>query len=452
MLFFNKFVNKISFPLIAKRDGMANLFYKLNQFEKSQYWSEIKILEYQFIQIKKLLIHAYQHTEFYKNRFDNIDFNPFAFRDLNELEGIPPLTKNDIKFNLDKMVANNFAENEIHRDATGGSTGSHTPFYRNNSCLALKKAIELRCNRWAGWKVGDKIAFYWPAIQDINKKQSLKSRIKNTLSSRALMLYSGSLNEEVLEGHYRELALFKPPVIRAFPNPLSILANYIKKTNKERIYIPSIISVGEPLLESHRKLFMDVFRSNVFNCYVSRECGNMACECKEHKRLHINAEMVYIEFAKGKNKDREPKKMLITDLANYGMPFIRYQIEDMGTPVKKRCSCGRNLPLISMDAGRSSDFLLSPFDKSKISGCSFLHYMIAEGPEVGQVQVIQDKLDHIILKIVKSNNFSEEKLIHFDKIIKDVFHGEMNYNIEYPDKIDHEKSNKYMFTKCLVNQ
>ena len=453
MSIYNRFVKNISFPIIAKRDGLPKLMKHLIRLEESQYWSRERTLEYQFEKIKALIIHAYETTPFYKNRFDEAGFNPYRFKDFTKMKKIPPLTKTDLQNSLELLVSKNYGKNEIHKDATGGSTGSHTPFYRDNACLDFKKAIEYRCNKWAGWEIGEKIAYYWPAIQDFAKNPTMKSKIKNSLSYRALALKAGKLDEETLDFHYSELVRFRPKLMRAFPNALSLFAKYIKNTNKERFIIPSIISVGEPLLESQRDLFSDVFGSQIFNCYVSRECGNLACECEKHDHTHINSEMVFIEFADSDdNSLHDPRKILITDLFNYGMPFIRYQIEDLGVPVTDKCACGRMLPLMQMDAGRISEFLISPFDKSRISGCSFLHHMIAEGPDVGQVQVIQDRLNHLTLKIVKSEKFSDDKMAYFDKVIYNIFKGLMYYDIQYAKKIEREKSGKYLFTKCLLSE
>lgn len=454
MSIYSCFVKNVSFPILTKREGLPHLKRYLKRLEESQYWSLNKILDYQLEKIKKLLVHAYNNTAFYRKRFDDAGFNPFNFRDLDEIRKIPPLTKSDLQTYLAALVARTFTQNEIHKDATGGSTGSHTAFYRDNASLEFKKAIEYRCNKWAGWDIGEKIAYYWPALQDFAKKRTRKTRIRNVTSSRALMLYSGRLDEPTLEEHYRQLVRFRPSLMRAFPNPLAIFAKYIKESNKEKIYIPTIISVGEPLLETQRELFSNVFGTKVLNCYVSRECGNMACECGErNNHLHVNAEMVHIEFADNPNKEIfAPRTLLVTDLVNYGMPFIRYQIEDLGVSLEGECECDRKLPLMRMDAGRISDFLISPYDKSRVSGCSFLHHMIAEGPEVGQVQVLQDRIDHITLRILKSKNFSEDKLSHFDKVINSIFKGLMHYDVEYVDKISREKSGKYLFTKCLLSE
>ncbi len=186
---------------------------------------------------------------------------------------------------------------------------------------------------------------------------------------------------------------------------------------------------------------------------VSPELPSPELIGKSPGRLHVNAEMVYIEpLEKSSSNGKEPVKFLITDLTNFGMPFIRYQIEDLEIFTGETCECGRGLQVIQMEAGRASDFLISPHDRSKISGCSFLHHLIAEGPEVGQIQVIQDKLNHMTFKIVKSDGFHKDKLVHFDKTVEKIFQGEMQYDIEYVAQIDREKSNKYFFTKCLISE
>jgi phenylacetate-CoA ligase len=447
-----KFVRHIGFRLISKRDGLPGVQSFLRQLEESQYWAPSRLLEYQYRKVKSLLSHAYRNTAFYRNRFDSIGFDPEKMGDLGELKQIPPLTRNDILEHIDSMVAANLLPDQVHRDATGGSSGIHTPFYRDNGCLGFKRAVEYRCNKWAGWDIGEKIAYYWPAVQDFAKAVPFRSRVKNGLGYRALMLYSGRLDEATLELHRRQLGQFAPGLMRVFPNPLSILAGHLRQAGREAITIPSIISVGEPLLESHRQIFRDVFGSRVFNCYVSRECGNMACECGvEPGLLHINSEMVHVEFEKIAGRaPGGPKSLLITDLFNYGMPFIRYRISDLAWPVEEACRCGRTLPLMRMDGGRLSDFLISPVDGSVVAGCSFLHHLIAEGPEVGQVQVVQDRVDHLTINLVKSMGFSENKINHFHQTINKIFKGAMIYDIRFVDRIDSEKSGKYMFTKCLV--
>jgi len=53
----------------------------------------------------------------------------------------------------------------------------------------------------------------------------------------------------------------------------------------------------------------------------------------------------------------EEGTIVITDLFNRGMPFIRYRIEDVGVPSDRHCGCGRGLPLMERVTGRVADYL-----------------------------------------------------------------------------------------------
>ena len=51
--------------------------------------------------------------------------------------------------------------------------------------------------------------------------------------------------------------------------------------------------------------------------------------------------------------------MLVTDLWNDAMPFIRYENGDTGQWIEKSCKCGRAMPLFTVQ-GRMSDYIITP--------------------------------------------------------------------------------------------
>lgn len=206
------------------------------------------------------------------------------------------------------------------------------------------------------------------------------------------------------------------------------------------------MTTGEPLLAGQRRLFEDVFGCPVFDCYGSRECGQHACECEAHDGMHINAECLHLEFERGGKPvaTGESGEILITDFENYGMPFIRYRIEDMGVAIASPCNCGRTLPRMAMHAGRISDFVVSPADGSYVLGAALCHYLIAEGPDVGQLQVVQDAHDHLTIRVKKSNSQALASE-HVQNVIANMFHGAMRLTLEEVEAIPHETSGKYRF-------
>jgi phenylacetate-CoA ligase len=443
-------IKRVLYPLNERREGKQTLPH-LHALEESQYDAPERRNEKRWRALRAILQQAYAQTPFYRERFREAGITPDNIKDWDDLRKLRPLTKADLQQRLDDLIARNVPESARHRSATGGSTGQHTPFYRDNACLDPKMAGQLRFNRWAGWDVGEPLAFVWVALQDFAKPPTSRARLRNWLIDRQLSLCAGSLNEGVLEIYARKLRRFRPVLIRAFPSPLAVLAGYLKNTTNSDIRPRGIITVGEPLLDTQRRLFEEVFACPVFNCYVSRECGNMASECEQHDGLHIADELLHIEFERD-GKPAAPGEIgniLVTDLANRGMPLLRYEIGDMGSPRAGSCPCGRTLPMMAMEAGRVTDFLVSPIDGTLISGASLCHYLVAEGPDVGQIQIVQDAQNHLTVRIVRGSRFREEDLRHFEQVVQRLFHAAMQVTFSFVDSIPREPGGKYRF---CVNQ
>lgn len=439
------------YPLNELREG-TNILPMLRSLEATERIPSDRLHELRLRKLQAILEHAFDNTVFYRKRFQEAGVSPKDIRDFDDLRLLPPLTKDDLIRHQSELIAHNLRPSELHSSTTGGSSGTYTPFHRDNRCLNIKFAAEYRFNRWCGWNVGQKVAVVWPAFQDLCVRETWKQKLRHWLVDRHLLLYSGELNEAVMSQLAEELDRFGPRLIRAFPYALAILAKYIRDATSYRIRPAGVLTTGEPLLASHRELMKEVFDCPIFNCYGSRECGHTASECETHEGLHINAECLHVEFQMDNEpvKPGEPGHMLITDFENYGMPFVRYQIGDMGMPLAGLCDCGRTLPLMGMNAGRDTDFLHSPYDGSLISG-SICHELAADGPNVGQLQVIQDDRDHLTIRVKRSCGDADEgiKTEYVTSVIDQLFHGSMRVTFEEVTSIPRERSGKF---RVCINQ
>jgi phenylacetate-CoA ligase len=443
-------VSKITFPLLARYHGLNGLSKYLRELDQSQYWPRDRLKEMQTEKLKKLLIHAYVNTVFYKQRFDDAGFNPHTFKYFDQLTKIPLLTKQDIQAKFPDLLAQNYSARQLHCSETGGTTGVKIKFCRNNDALPLKEAALLRFEQWAGWQAGKSIGIIWPARQDYVGHWTLKSRIKNAWYRREVVFPAAVLDDQNISGYLKQLKKGKPVILRSFPSPLYEIARYIKGNGNSGISIRGIITTGEPLFQHQRELFMQVFGCPVYDSYRSREAGPIAQECSAQQGLHINAESLYMETIQ---LDRYHNfdgggEIVITDLYNYGMPFIRYRMGDMGIISAESCNCGRTLPLLKCVAGRASDVLIRP-DKKKISPVAL--YLIDNAPVlIGQMQVIQDKIDHLIIRMTPHPPPTEELKQYHQVQIRQLFGPTMQITHEIVAEIPHEKSGKYLFTKCML--
>jgi phenylacetate-coenzyme A ligase PaaK-like adenylate-forming protein len=89
------------------------------------------------------------------------------------------------------------------------------------------------------------------------------------------------------------------------------------------------------------------------------ECLFLTNGCVATGGMHVNADWAILEVVDEKNQPvpdgKKGAKVLLTNLANYVQPFIRYEIGDIVTMASKPCGCGSNLPLIERVEGRDSD-------------------------------------------------------------------------------------------------
>jgi phenylacetate-CoA ligase len=452
------FVRNISFPIIAKRNGLPRLMKYLNQLEESQYWPRERLVELQFERLKALLIHAYVNTAFYKSRFDEAGFDPFDFSDLNETTKIPVLTKNHIRDNLESLISKNYSQADLHSSETGGTTGVKMKFYRDNACLSPKEAGLYRFEKWTGWNFGERMGLVWTAQQDYVGYWTKRARIKNELFGRQVVFPAAIIDEASIATYVKDLMIKKPTMIRAFTSPIFEVAKYIKNNAIGNSTVKGVITTGEPLYGHQREIISEAFDCDVFDSYRSREAGPLAQECEAHNGMHINAESLFIESVPPKDPQhfayvqRGSGDLVVTDLLNYGMPLIRYKMDDMGSLSDEVCPCGRGLPLLKNLAGRTADIFYSP-DKKRITAGSLVLYLVDQAPgHLGQIQIIQDRLDHLVIKMTSDPLPSDEIRSYQAGKVKELFGPNMKVSFEIVDNIAREKSGKYLFTKCLINE
>ncbi|MCX6830399.1 MAG: hypothetical protein NT002_14125 [candidate division Zixibacteria bacterium] len=446
------FARNVVFPTEAIWIGSTAPAH-LRELEKTQFLPAGDLAELRFRRLKSILKHAYENCSFYTERFNRYQFNPGRLQSPDDILVLPVLTKKDIQENKEQIRARNYSDAMLVPNKTGGSTGSPLFFYLDKDRRFSREAATIRHNRWTGWDLGTQTAFLWGHRGDHSGMDKWKAKLRNKFLDRNIPLDTSSITKEKLAAFRERLKKLRPPIYIAYSNSIFLYARYLTGTGQSDYHRPkAIITTAEILAPEQRELIEMTFECRVFDRYGSRETSVIATECERHTGLHICAETFWVEFLK-ENKPAQPGefgKVIITDLLNYGMPFIRYQIEDAGVPSAEECSCGRGLPLMKMAAGRMTDFLVTP-DGKIISGAALTIYLIANAPGVAQAQLIQEKKDEILFKIVKGETFGDQTLRFFETEIPKFFGPAVKYSLEFVDHIPLESSGKYRFSISRID-
>jgi phenylacetate-CoA ligase len=169
---------------------------------------------------------------------------------------------------------------------------------------------------------------------------------------------------------------------------------------------------------------------------------SIAAECDRHEGLHVHAENLLVETEADSNES--PSELLITDLHNDGMVFLRYRIGDVGWFSDTPCSCGRGLPLLKNVEGRTLDVLRAP--DGRIVPGELIPHLIKDIQEVREYQAEQKRLDLIVLSVVLSRPISEQSqnLLHSE--LRKAFGAGVTVEIRPVDSIARRPSGKRQVT------
>ena len=146
----------------------------------------------------------------------------------------------------------------------------------------------------------------------------------------------------------------------------------------------------------------------------------------------------------------EVGRILVTDLHNYGMPFIRYEIGDMARVSERQCSCGRGLLLLDDIVGRSLDVIRTPEGKA-VPGEFFPHLM-KDFPAISRFQVVQKELWAITIKYQVVANLDSDTRQKIINEVENVVGSDMRIIFEQVNDIPLTKSGKYRVTISELGQ
>jgi phenylacetate-CoA ligase len=362
-----------------------------DQLKKNCALSNQKLKSLQVDKTNKLLNHASQNIPFYKKRFANLKSE--------SINNLPMLSKQELKDAGTEVIAN---KRKLIKKTTSGTTGPAFSFYIDKDFFALELARNLRIFDFAEVELGEPWVLLVP-LRD--KKNSVFSYLSNRLVLDAALLSSGKTplccpktkekqfkpDERIIRIFFDKIKKHQPKLICSYPSTLIALATDVKNWNVKGICSKKIITSGEVLTQPARKFIQEVFQSEVFDLYGTTEFPAIAEECKEHKGLHIFSDSYIVEFG---NKG----EIVITDLENYSMPFIKYQTGDIGKPVSNQCSCGCSFPLMEVLRGRVSDLIVAP--NGQFLRANFFATLLEKNKEIKKYQIVQETQGKLLLFLV----------------------------------------------------
>lgn len=406
----------------------------LHQARKVQWLKPSGLEELQNKKLRAIVKHAYENTEFYRQKFRTAGVRPEDIRTVDDLHKLPFTTKAELReHSLGSMLAKGVDLSQCIVTETGGSTGIPTKVVYDQAADDFSKAINLRSHVENGLKLRSK----WAVFGDPHHEQKPQWFQKMRLFSPKQVSVFDPIDQQT-----SMLSNFNPEVLDGYTSSIRLLAQAVEENGIEEIR-PNVVFGTSELLDSEtRKYINSVFDVEMVDHFGCVELNRTAWECSEHSGYHIDVDAVVMEFINDgvAVASGERGEIVYTGLYNYAMPLIRYQIGDIGVSSDDVCSCGRGLPLMKLIEGRNDSFMQVSDGRvfSPIIWTAIMRQIVG----VGQFKAIQEKKDLIRILVVKDSNFSEKTIYQIQHDVKEVMGSGIVVDVEQANEIPKDKSGK----------
>jgi phenylacetate-CoA ligase len=170
-------------------------------------------------------------------------------------------------------------------------------------------------------------------------------------------------------------------------------------------------------------------------------------ECEAHAGMHLSMENLLVELVVRDGERVRPAEpgeegeVVVTDLHNFGAPFIRYLNGDLAVRQKpERCACGRSLERLAAVTGRANDTLHDGQGRP-VSGMFFIVTFSVLAHKVREFQAIQRRDRSLDLKLVPTAAFDDSLIATILKNCGKALPG-VPVRIEVVDRIPVGKNGK----------
>ncbi len=369
--------------------------FKIREMMSSPRLKPGELRELQNKKLSAIVRHSYESVPYYHLLFKRARIKPDDIRTTEDLRKIPITEKDDLRhLPLEKVVARNANANRCVRRVTSGTTGTPLVLYWTVHAKLMEQVGVLRWKSECGVRPTDReVAIGVDYILNPLKK----------LVGLANLIRS----QDDLGTQIKQIKRFKPSVLLAYPSCVRILAKEIRERNVQSIDLKSFFTTGEMLDNYTRELAKEVFGADVFDAYGSIEVGGVCSECVQHTGYHIWADSAIVQIIQNGEEVSigEEGEITVTHLANYVMPFIRYNLKDLGFLMRDSPSCGSQFPLMRITLARKSEVVRLP-------GNILIPALVFRTPVVPvlgvkQFQVVQERADLFTIKVVKDSNFTD---------------------------------------------
>ena len=367
--------------------------------------------------LSSLLAHVIETVSFYES------IPQFA-----KLSDFPVINKNLIRNNFEQFRSSLYRNKKLFSAITSGSTGTPFKIFQDGNKKLRNYADTIYFAERGGFKLGNKLIYMkiWPIER---MKSSWHYRLQNMIPVDVIKLNDSQVDTLLSEMESSSQVHGFLGYASAYETMCKILDR--RQNAKIASRVKSIIAISESLNDYTKERMQHYFNCPAISRYSNLENGILSQQEKNSSRFLINTASYHIEIldinSNNPVNQGETGRIVVTDLFNYAMPFVRYDTGDLGA---MEIDQKTGLQYFTKVEGRKLDQI---FDIEGNLVSSYIMYKnMWKYTEIDQYQIIQISKTGYVMKINAQKFERNEELI---ADFKQYLGNDADFQLEFVDEI-----------------
>lgn len=311
--------------------------------------------------LHKQVSYNVHNSPYYRKTFHDIGLSPSDIRFLEDLQQIPPTTKDDLQEREADFICVP-RKKIVDYITTSGTQGDPVTFAMTDNDLdrlAYNEAISFDCS---GCNDEDLLQL----MTTIDRR--FMAGLAYFLGARRLGAGIVRVGSGVPALQWDTIHRIEPTVLITVPSFLLKMVEYAEANgiDHRESSVQRAICIGEPLrnaegsFNSLAQRIKKVWDIELYSTYASTEMATAFNECSYGKGGHHHPELIITEFLDEAGEAvpaGKPGELTVTTLGVEGMPLMRYRTGDICYRYQDPCECGRKTLRIGPVIGRKQEMI-----------------------------------------------------------------------------------------------
>jgi phenylacetate-CoA ligase len=406
--------------------------------EARSFWARDEVRAFRDARLRAFIRHCFENVPFYRLRFEEARIDPDAIAGLDDLVGLPLLTKDEARERVSELAANGSPRHERKIVHTSGTTGGGLRFATSLRAIREQWAVWWRYRHWHGIRRGTWCAHF--AGRSIVPAEQQHPPFWRYNFPGSQILFSGyHMSPQNLPSYVEELRRRRLPWIHGYPSLLALLAGHVLQSGAELGYRVKWVTTGaENLLPQQSQLIRRAFGIRPVQHYGMAEAVANISEC-ERGALHVDEDFAAVEFLP---RGSGTYAVVGTNFTNPLTPLVRYEVGDLVTLEPDReCGCGRSGRVVARVDGRREDYVVLK-DGTRVGR---MDHVFKDLVNVREAQIRQQQPGELTIRLVRLPAYDEaderELLRETAKRLGD----DTQVRLEYVERLERSATGKLRF-------